>query len=149
ASSAHSTSSPATSTSVPCTRALWPALVFGTKNFSPAIFTWASLASSLISIQQPICWHTAVTVPVVTNDLPLYAVGSLTTRASATVSAPAAIGAPRWFAAVLSPSFEARVQPEARTRTKARAVRMGEVYHAIIESLAPKLKSPAPTRRQL
>ena len=50
-------------------RAVLPDAVFGTKNEWPAILMCASLASSLISIQQPMCWQTAVTVPVVVKVL--------------------------------------------------------------------------------
>src|SRR4051794_33636261 len=57
----------------------------------------AWLFSSLISIQQPMFWQTAVTVPVVVIVRPLNAPGFFATSASATTgSAPMA--APNWSA---------------------------------------------------
>src|SRR5262245_41266222 len=76
------------------TRAFRPEAVFGTKKAWLAILMCASLASSLISIQQPMCWQTAVTVPVVANVLPTYAPGVFATSASATFLAEASIGDP-------------------------------------------------------
>ena len=60
--------------------------------------TWASLSLSAISIQQPACWHTAVTVPSVRTTVCAYFAVACATSASGTIG-DAPIGAPNRVAA--------------------------------------------------
>src|SRR5580704_7745894 len=97
----------------------------------------ACVEASLISIQQPISWHTAVTVPVVTNDLPLYAFGSLTTVASAIAGVLAEIGSPSFVAEAAAGaglSGVAFVQaPTSMDRITTEAMRMLDLSNCLAE----------------
>src|SRR5579859_3406448 len=65
------------------------------KNLCPLMRTCASPAASTISIQHPIAWHTAVTLPSVVTDVLAYFAVSFAMLASET----------RWLAEIGAPSF--------------------------------------------
>ena len=81
ASPAHAFGAPSGMT-VAWTRARLPAASLGMKNECPCIRRWAPVALSLSSIQHPISWQTAVTMPTVVNGSLAYFAGSFITSAS-------------------------------------------------------------------